>query len=114
MNLTLKLAHDESETNRISSLKIMNELAADMGQTLCESYIAPEIRSLSIDEKWQVRQAVAKNFLNASKVVSISYFSSHIFSMYDRLTKDTDERVRKASAEVIAEIAKVCPINEKG
>lgn len=31
MNLTLKLAHDEKEVNRVSSLKIMNELAMDMG-----------------------------------------------------------------------------------
>lgn len=31
MNLTLKLAHDDQDMNRISSLKIMNELAPDMG-----------------------------------------------------------------------------------
>jgi hypothetical protein len=31
MNLTLKLAHDDLDMNRISSLKIMNELAPDMG-----------------------------------------------------------------------------------
>ena len=31
MNLTLKLAHDDLDVNRISSLKIMNELAPDMG-----------------------------------------------------------------------------------
>lgn len=31
MNLTLKLAHDDSETNRVSALKILNELAPDMG-----------------------------------------------------------------------------------
>ena len=31
MNLTLKLAHDDLDINRISSLKIMNELAPDMG-----------------------------------------------------------------------------------
>lgn len=49
MNLTLKLAHDDNENNRISSLKILNELAPDMGQTLCESYIVPEIKSLSLD-----------------------------------------------------------------
>lgn len=53
----------------------MNELAADMGQTLCESYIGPEIRSLSIDENIAVRQAVAKNLLNASKTVSLQYFT---------------------------------------
>ncbi len=31
MNLTLKLAHDDFEHNRMSSLKILNELAPDMG-----------------------------------------------------------------------------------
>lgn len=31
MNLTLKLAHDEDENNRVSSLKIMNDFAQDMG-----------------------------------------------------------------------------------
>jgi hypothetical protein len=55
MNLTLKLAHDEREINRISALKIMNELAPHMGELLCESYICPEIRSLSIDEVATVR-----------------------------------------------------------
>jgi len=31
MNLTLKLAHDQDEGNRISALKILNECAQDMG-----------------------------------------------------------------------------------
>ena len=31
MKLTLELAHDNQDMNRISSLKIMNELAPDMG-----------------------------------------------------------------------------------
>ena len=31
MKLTLELAHDSQDMNRISSLKIMNELAPDMG-----------------------------------------------------------------------------------
>lgn len=30
--------------------------------------------------------------------------------MYERLTKDNDEKVRKACAEVIADIAKVSPL----
>lgn len=113
MNLTLKLAHDDKEVNRVSALKIMNELASDMGQVLCESYIVPEVRSLSIDESITVRQAVAKNFLNASKIISLGSFSAHIFPMYERLTKDPDEKVRKACAEVIADVSKVSPIKEK-
>jgi hypothetical protein len=55
MNLTLKLAHDDNENNRTSALKILNELAPDMGQTLCESYIVPEIKSLGLDESGVVR-----------------------------------------------------------
>jgi hypothetical protein len=55
MKLTLKMAHDDAETNKVSSLKILNELAPDMGQTLCECYIVPEVRSLGIDESCSVR-----------------------------------------------------------
>lgn len=56
-----------------------------MGQTLCESYIVPEVRSLSLDESSVVRQTVAKNLLNTSKIVSFDYFTAHIFPLYDRL-----------------------------
>jgi hypothetical protein len=114
MNLTLKLAHDEKEVNRVSSLKIMNELAVDMGQTLCECYIVHEVRSLSLDEAFMVRQTVVKNFLNASKVISVSCFISNLFPMYVSLTKDGEEKVRKACAEVVADVAAVTPITEKG
>ena len=31
MNLTLKLAHDDNEQNKVSALRILNELAPDMG-----------------------------------------------------------------------------------
>jgi hypothetical protein len=85
MNLTLKLAHDDNENNRTSALKILNELAPDMGQTLCESYIVPEIKSLGLDESGVVRQTVAKNLLNTSKIISLDYFTAHIFPLYDRL-----------------------------
>ena len=76
MNLTLKLAHDDNEQNKVSSLRILNELAPDMGQTLCECYIVPEIRSLGMDESSAVRQTVAKNLLNISKIVSLEYFNN--------------------------------------
>lgn len=114
MNLTLKLAHDDDDLNRVSALKIMNELAPDMGQVLCESFIVPELRSLSIDEKIGVRYAVVKNFINASKVISVIAFCSSLFPMYERLTKDPDEKVRKACADVIAQVAKNSPLNDLG
>ena len=82
MNLTLKLAHDEEENNRVSALKIMNDFAQDMGQTLTECFIVPEVNSLGIDESTQVRIAVAKNLLNVSKIVSFDFFHQKIFPLY--------------------------------
>jgi len=74
MRLTLRLAHDADEQNRISALKILNEFAQDMGQTLTECFIVPEINSLGLDEEQAVRIAVAKNLLNISKIVSFDFF----------------------------------------
>lgn len=84
--MALKLAHDDNENNKVSALKILNDLALDMGQTLNESFIVPEVKSLGIEESILVRQEVARSLLNVSKVVSIEYFSSHIFPLYDKLT----------------------------
>lgn len=114
LNLTLKLAHDDNELNKVSALKILNELAADMGQTLCECYIVPEVKSLGIDESPQVRTTVAKNLLNISKIVSLDHFTSHLFPLYANLAQDRDEKVRKTCAEVVGEIAGVSPLKEKG
>jgi HEAT repeat protein len=88
MRLTMKLAHDEDENNRVSALKIMNDFSQDMGQTLTECFIVPEINSLGIDESVNVRIAVAKNLLNVSKIVSFDFFKMKIFPLYNTLTQD--------------------------
>lgn len=111
MNLTLKLAHDTDESNRISALKIMNEFAQDMGQTICECFIVPEIKSLGIDTETKVRIEVAKNLLNISRIVSFEFFQMKIFPLYNDLTIDKEERVRKTCAEQVAEIAKVASVD---
>ena len=114
MNLTLKLAHDDAEQNKVSALRILNELAPDMGQTLCECYIVPEIRSLGLDESSLVRMTVAKNLLNISTIVSLDYFNMQVFPLYSNLTQDKEEKVRKTCAEVVADIANVSPLEKKG
>lgn len=40
------------------------------------------------------------------------FFAKWVFPMYDQLTKDSEERVRKTCADVVAEIAKVSPLNQ--
>jgi hypothetical protein len=83
MKLTLKLAHDSEEAYRIQALKILNEFAQDMGQTLCECFIVPEVKSLGMDEVSKVRIEVARNLLNISRIVSFDFFSQQVFPLYD-------------------------------
>ena len=49
MKLVLELAHDETAQLRESAVKLLNELAPDMGQQLCEVFIAVEFLSMGMD-----------------------------------------------------------------
>lgn len=113
MKLTLKLAHDADYMNKVSALKILNKFCQDMGQTICECFIIPEIKSLGMDEYVQVRIAVARNLINISKIVSFEFFQHQIFPLYNNLTLDSEEKVRKTCADQVAEIAKVARIEDQ-
>lgn len=113
MKLTLDLAHEESnEKSRESAVKLINELAPDMGQEVCEHFIVQEFCSLGFDNSALVRQSIARNLVTISKNVSIECFLQKIFPLYkNMLTKDKEEKVRKTCADVIADFAQVSPID---
>ena len=50
---------------------------------------------------------------NVSKNVSLDCFADKIFPLYETLTQDKEWRVRKTCADVVAEIAKVSPLERK-
>ncbi len=50
---------------------------------------------------------MAHTILGISKIVSLDFFSNAIFPLYDSLAQDRDDKVRKACAEVVHEIAEV-------
>ena len=52
--------------------------------------------------------------MNISKIVSLEYFTKTVFPLYNDLTIDKDEKVRKTCAEVVADIAAVSPLDKKG
>jgi serine/threonine-protein phosphatase 4 regulatory subunit 1 len=114
MKLTLDLAHEENnEKLRETAVKLINEIAPEMGQELCEFFIVREICSLGYDPKPNVRQAVAKNLVSISKCVSTDCFQKTIFPLYkDTLTKDKEEKVRKQCADIVAELTSVSPIDK--
>lgn len=86
MAITLRMAHDDNEYQRESAVKLLNELAPDMGQEVCEYFIVPEIKSLGIDVQTFVRITVVKNLLNISNNVSMDYFANTIFPLYLNLS----------------------------
>jgi len=114
MRVALRFAHDDNENFRSSSLKILDVLAPDMGQVICQSFISPEIRSLGSDDSAVVRMSVSRNLLGISRIVSVDFFTSSIFPLYSQLTNDKDERVRKACAEFVSDISEVSPVKEVG
>lgn len=54
---------------------------------------------------------MVKNLLNVSNNVSIGYFEDKIFPLYQQLSQDKEEKVRKTCADVVADIAKVSPLD---
>ena len=66
-----------------------------------------------MDESSNVRITVVQNLLNVSKNVSIDCFSKQIFPLYQELTVDKEQKVRKTCADFVAEIAKVSPLQQK-
>ena len=76
MAVTLRMAQDENEYNRESAVKLLNEIAPDMGQEICEYFIVPTFKSLGLDTHTFVRITVVKNLLNISNNVSLEYFSN--------------------------------------
>ena len=102
MRLALNLAHDEQQSLRESAIKLLNEVSGDMGQQINECYIVNEFRAMGLDEQTSVRCTLAQNLTNVSKNISADVFSSQLFPLYDQLTQDTEWKVRKACAEVVA------------
>jgi len=114
LRLALRLAHDDSEPARVDSLKILEEISLGMGQNLCELFIVPEIRSLGKDESALVRATVASKLPAIAKIVSSGYFSANVFPLYEELTSDKEEKVRKTCADVVGKVAEISPVSQVG
>ena len=110
MRLALKLAHDEQDKLRESAIKLLNEVSGDMGQLFNEGFVVNEFRALGMDEQTSVRCTLAQNLNNVSKNISTDVFSAQLFPLYDQLTQDKEWKVRKACADVVAQIAQVTPM----
>ena len=66
---------------------------------------------MGLDEQTSVRCILAQNLTNVSKNISTDVFSQQLFPLYDGLTQDKEWKVRKACADVVAQIAEVTPMD---
>lgn len=106
LKLILEMIHDEKDNIKESGVKLINEVAADMGQEMCEGYIVNELRGLCLlddnNNSSGVKCITVQNLNNISKNISIDAFNTKIFPLYDQLAQDKEWKVRKTCADVVA------------
>jgi hypothetical protein len=81
-----------------------------MNPYVCDFFVAVEFAALGIDSAANVRMSVARNLVNVSKTLSEDIFLKRIFPLYTILVGDSDEKVRKTCADIVAEFSDVCPL----
>mmetsp|Transcript_7090 Transcript_7090/g.7346 ORF Transcript_7090/g.7346 Transcript_7090/m.7346 type:complete len:847 (-) Transcript_7090:79-2619(-) len=106
LTIVLRLAHeDENEEMRMTACELLNLLAEQLGQELCQQFVIPEMVSLAEDPNFRVRKATALNFQNICKVGGEHELFERLMPAFVRLSKDDMYRVRRACGESLAKIS---------
>uniref|UniRef100_A0A7S2RQB2 Uncharacterized protein n=1 Tax=Mucochytrium quahogii TaxID=96639 RepID=A0A7S2RQB2_9STRA len=108
LSIVLELAHSEEEDDentafRITAAGLLNGLAKRFGPDLCQQFVIPEMISLSEDEEYKVRRAVA---LSMDKIFCVARnCKERLLPAFIRLAGDPVWGVRKACADSLALVA---------
>eukprot|EP01041_Mallomonas_annulata_P008877 gene8877-18379_t len=106
LTIVLRLAHeDDNEEMRMTACELLNLLAEQLGQDLCQQFVIPEIVSLAEDPNFRVRKSTALNFQNICKIGGEHELFERLMPAFVRLSKDDVYRVRKACGESLAKIS---------
>eukprot|EP01029_Cantina_marsupialis_P026263 TRINITY_DN7002_c0_g1_i1.p1 TRINITY_DN7002_c0_g1~~TRINITY_DN7002_c0_g1_i1.p1 ORF type:complete len:682 (-),score=218.34 TRINITY_DN7002_c0_g1_i1:80-2125(-) len=104
---TLQLCHNQTdEEMRISAVIQLNELAPLLGKDVCLQFVIPELKSLSNDQMFLVRKAVALSVDKIWVVLGEELALSKLLPIFKELCNDTVWGVRRACGEVVAAISK--------
>ena len=110
----LSLAHDEENIEcKIKALSLLNMMAPKLGKNYCQQYVVHEVASLASEAEHQLRKAVCQNFIKICETVGTEIFHSKLFDVYKILANDTLWSVKKAAAEIIVEISRLCLLEKK-
>lgn len=103
------MAHDDTdEKSRVLAAKVFNLLAPIIGRELCECYVLPQICSFANDPASSVRNAVALNLVNLCNCLNPITLKNKLIPVYQTLSIDISNNVRKATVEILPQIANFC------
>ena len=102
------MAHDENENNRITAIKLLNNLAVNFGKELCENFVAFELMCMADDDNPKVRKNTVQNFVMICETVSPDFFNNKLLSIYEKLAKDKHWQVREEAVKIISKISTIC------
>ena len=83
---------------------ILNVIDTD----LIKLYVIPQVNSFVDDHSGNVRKEVANQLYNISSKVPKEKFKRRLLTVYKKLSKDTLWNVKKAAAEILPKITKLC------
>lgn len=109
LTLVLCLAHAEGDEQRTTAVHLMNELAPQLGQILCQNFIALELAAFADDSTFRVRKATAQSFGNVCQTAGDAFTVQKLLPPYQKLSKDLMWGVRKGCVDSMVSVAKVVP-----
>ena len=110
----LSLAHDEENIDcKIKALSLLNMMAPKLGKNYCQQYVVHEVASLASEAEHQLRKAVCQNFTKICETVGTETLHKKLCDVYKSLANDTLWSVKKAAAEIIVDISKLCTVEKK-
>ena len=75
---------------------------------LIKLQVIPKVNSFVDDHSGNVRKEVANQLYNISSKVPKEKFKRRLLTVYKKLSKDTLWNVKKAAAEILPKITKLC------
>ena len=103
------LSHDDTNIKgQLLAIEIFNSISFDLGESITESYVVPQLESFFEDSREDIRICTVKNFINICKVISYDCFIQKVFPCYKKLFKDHYWLIRKFTYESLPSICKIC------
>jgi serine/threonine-protein phosphatase 4 regulatory subunit 1 len=108
------LAKDNAEEeHRVQAAQLMNEMASQLGASLCEEFVIPNITALASDPMFRVRKAVASNIGNICTTIGTEKTTKYLLPIFTKLARDEIWGVRKACAESLVVLSQNLTMPER-